>query len=106
MKVLSPFIKASVLKEKVSKGRSATVPDQALKVRDIMNRFIKGQSIEHALKTQQPVWPETVSHDSPDLNQIRNMDKMDKADLARSFHDVKWKDKPDGKTPTEDPPAE
>lgn len=34
----------------------------------------------------QPVWPKTeMTHESPDLNQLKDLDKMDKIDYAKSF---------------------
>lgn len=63
------------------------VPDKGLKVRDIMDRYTRGLPVETGKQAQ--VWPgEDMTHDSPDLNKLAQMDAMEKKDMARS---VKFK---------------
>lgn len=61
------------------------VPNQALKVKDIFARFLRGLPIDESKLANRPVWPsEDMSHDSPDMGEIQRMDPMERKDLARS----------------------
>lgn len=90
---------------------SPVVPDQSLKVRDIIDRFLKGLPLPN-LHRSNPVWTdqETLSHDTPDLNRMANLDPMDKLDLARSAKVRKKKapEEPPGppEPPKKEPPTE
>lgn len=59
------------------------IPNQALSVRDIMDKFVRGIPVDTA--GQKPVWPtDDMTHDSPDLNQLRYLDRMEGKDMART----------------------
>lgn len=59
------------------------VPNRALKVKDIIDRYTRGLPIEE-MSGSKPVWSkEDMTHDSPDLSKLSQLDKMDKKDLAR-----------------------
>lgn len=74
---------------------SMTVPNEALTVRDIVTRFIKKQPMPELDKMAKAIYMgEDMTHDSPDMNKIRDMDKMEKIEFANSFQ-VKYKEKPE-----------
>lgn len=70
------------------------VPNQALKPKDIIDRFTRGLPIETPSGTAKAVYPDqkTLSHNSPDMNALARLTKMEKADIARS---AKIRYKPD-----------
>lgn len=75
------------------------VPNQALTPQDIIDRFTRGLPTEDQMGPK-PVWVDNMDHDSPDFNQLANMDPMEKKDFARSAR-IKLKPEP----PKEEPPA-
>lgn len=64
--------------------RIKVVPNKALKVKDIIDRFTRGLPIDEG-QTSKPIWPEGTSHDSPDYNKLNMMDRPDRADMARTI---------------------
>lgn len=64
------------------------VPNKALTVKDIMQKYMRGLPVDDSLKGS-PTWAgENMTHDSPDMSKIQQMDRMEKSDLAKS---AKWK---------------
>lgn len=60
-------------------------PNQALTVKDIMSKYMRGLPVDETKLAGRPVWPgEDMNHNSPDLSKIANMDRMERKDLARS----------------------
>lgn len=78
---------------------NATIPDQSLKIRDIVDRFTRGLPVN--TQTKRGVFPDEVSHDSPDIDSLGRMDRMDKMDFVRSarINRKKVVDPPDPKEP-------
>lgn len=61
------------------------VPNKALKVKDIIDRFTRGLPVEETHGSK-PVWPkDDMSHESPDYGKVASMDKMDSIDMSRSM---------------------
>lgn len=59
------------------------VPNKALKVKDILDRYVRGLPTEEG-QAKNMVWPsEDMTHDQPDMNKLSNLDRMEKKDLAR-----------------------
>lgn len=86
-KVHSQFTKGHSKFEVSQKKRvSPCVPNQALTVRDIVIRYVKKQPMPELDSGVKPVYmDQDMTHDSPDMNKLRDMDKMEKADFARNF---------------------
>lgn len=78
---------------KLDTSGSKTVPDQSISVKDIMSRYKKNQPLPESKGNGTPVWVETT-HDSPDLEKIRDMETPDKIQFAKDFL-VKEKKKPE-----------
>lgn len=64
-------------KEHVS-GKSLTVPDESLSIREILTRFTRGQSVGGA---KEPAFDSGADFDSPDLEKVRDMDLVDRDEL-------------------------
>lgn len=66
------------------------VPNKALKPRDVIDRFTRGVPLQDVVGAK-PVWlAEDATHESPDLEKLRDMDRMEKKDFVRSAR-VKFK---------------
>lgn len=61
-------------KGEVNNEPSLTVPDQTLSIRDLLNRYVRGQSV-------QVLQPEYDSDQSEELPDTSNMSKMEKQEL-------------------------
>lgn len=62
----------------------AVVPDKGLKVRDIIDRFTRGLPTGAEVKRGVFAPDDKQGHDSPDWEEIGRLDRMEKADIARS----------------------
>lgn len=80
------------------------VPNKSLTPKDIVDRFTRGLPIQSE-STAKAVYPETASHDSPDLSKLAQLSRQDKTDLARSGR-VNMKPKPKDPLPDPNPKTE
>lgn len=61
------------------KSKSQTIPNQTYSIRELLQKHTRGimPLVEH-----QPTWADNPDFDSPDLNEIANMDIVDKKNYA------------------------
>jgi hypothetical protein len=70
MKKFNTILNYKEYKGQVNKQKSLTVPDQALSIKEIMNRFARGLPIEQF----KPIYDENIDEDSEYLPDPRTMD--------------------------------
>lgn len=99
-KIVAHVDKGYVVSDKLLYEDNETVPDQSLKIRDVIDRFTRGLPVN--VETKRGVFPDQVSHDSPDIEALGRMDRMDKFDFARSAQVKRKKEVP--KPEKVDPP--
>jgi len=74
----------------VAKERpNLVVPNQALTVKDILNRFLKTGNLGTTIQNVPQYSPDqnAISHDSVDYHSLRKMDKLDSADFKKAVED-------------------
>lgn len=83
--------------KEVNTSPSVTIPGQTLSLRQLLDRYVRGQSVE----VFEPVYDDTMPEG------IEHMDKFDRLDMAREIKTAikRHQEKPAPQPPVPEPPA-
>jgi hypothetical protein len=81
MKKFNTILNYKEYKGQVNKQKSLTVPDQAMTVKQIMQRYARGLPVEQF----QPIYDENIDEDSEYLPDPRTMDLAERQELAEQI---------------------
>jgi hypothetical protein len=81
MKKFNTILNYKEYKGQVNKQKSLTVPDQALSIKEIMNRFARGLPIEQF----KPLYDENIDEDSEYLPDPRTMDLAERQEFKEQI---------------------
>lgn len=81
---------------------NVTIPDQAISMRDVLERFSRGLPVNSIADQGYSYVDGADSHDAPDFDAMRRLDPMDRKDLARSAR-VNRKKKDEADKPVDKP---
>jgi CRISPR/Cas system CSM-associated protein Csm2 small subunit len=81
MKKFNTILNYKEYKGQVNKQKSLTVPDQAMSIKQIMERFARGLPIEQF----KPIYDENIDEDSEYLPDPRTMDLADRQEFAEQI---------------------
>ncbi|QCQ85051.1 hypothetical protein [Blackfly microvirus SF02] len=65
-------------------GTSLTVPDETLSIKEILNKYVKGQNMSDMLSRQTGFNSEESNFDDPDLDALKRLDEIDRKEYAKS----------------------
>ncbi len=81
MKKFNTILNYEEYKGQVNKQKSLTIPDQAMSIKTIMERFARGLPIEQF----KPIYDENIDEDSEYLPDPRTMDLADRQEYAEQI---------------------
>jgi hypothetical protein len=81
MKKFNTILNYKEYKGQVNKQKSLTVPDQALSIKEIMNRYARGLPIEQF----KPLYDENIDEDSEYIPDPRTMDLADRQEFKEQI---------------------
>jgi len=81
MKKFNTILNYKEYKGQVNKQKSLTVPDQAMSIKTILERFARGLPVEQF----KPIYDENIDEDSEYLPDPRTMDLADRQDFKEQI---------------------
>jgi len=83
MKKFNTILDYKEYKGQVNKQKSLTVPDQAMSIKQIMERFARGLPVEQF----KPIYDENIDEDSEFIPDPRTMDLADRQAYAEAYRE-------------------